>query len=194
MSQYVSPYAYRLPPDTFLQRRDPNWYIGAVTLSQAFKDQIALARSALRELASIAQIVQRAATNPGIAEAARVALEFANVRGPARLLQAEQTGDPTHLAAVQRATAAIFPAMEQEKIPAIVSRFLTILIVGPAGAILTADQIDKAKEITREVVEELTPKIELPGLPPSKNIPVWVWAAGGLTGLLAVAYIVGKIR
>lgn len=42
MSQYVpalrpagalgaaaSPYAYRLPPDTFLSRRDPNWYIGA---------------------------------------------------------------------------------------------------------------------------------------------------------------------
>jgi hypothetical protein len=38
MSQYVadrsdrsdrSPYAYRLPPDTFLSRRDPGWYIGA---------------------------------------------------------------------------------------------------------------------------------------------------------------------
>jgi hypothetical protein len=29
MSHYVSPYAYRLPPDTFLSRRDPNWYIGA---------------------------------------------------------------------------------------------------------------------------------------------------------------------
>lgn len=29
MSHYVSPYAYRLPPDTLLSRRDPNWYIGA---------------------------------------------------------------------------------------------------------------------------------------------------------------------
>lgn len=32
MSQYVpaaSPYAYRLPPDTFLSRRDVNFYIGA---------------------------------------------------------------------------------------------------------------------------------------------------------------------
>jgi len=32
MSHYVadrSPYAYRLPPDTFLSRRDPGWYIGA---------------------------------------------------------------------------------------------------------------------------------------------------------------------
>ena len=34
MTHYVartssSPYDYRLPPDTFLSRRDPNWYIGA---------------------------------------------------------------------------------------------------------------------------------------------------------------------
>jgi hypothetical protein len=32
MSHYIadrSPYAYRLPPDTFLSRRDPGWYIGA---------------------------------------------------------------------------------------------------------------------------------------------------------------------
>lgn len=38
MSQYVarssSPYAYRLPPDTFLSRRDPAWYIGAATPEQ----------------------------------------------------------------------------------------------------------------------------------------------------------------
>ena len=41
MSQYVarapsssSPYAYRLPPDTFLSRRDPGWYIGAATSQQ----------------------------------------------------------------------------------------------------------------------------------------------------------------
>lgn len=29
MSEYVSPYNYRLPPDTFLYRKDANWYIGA---------------------------------------------------------------------------------------------------------------------------------------------------------------------
>lgn len=28
MSEYVSPYGYRLPPDMFLYRKDQNWYIG----------------------------------------------------------------------------------------------------------------------------------------------------------------------
>ena len=139
MSQYVarspsspsssaSPYAYRLPPDTFLSRRDPNWYIGAVTLSPAFKDQIKTARDALKELASTSQFVQRVATNPGIKNAADIAYEFATVKGPARLDKAEQTGDPVHLAGVQRGTQSIFAAMQQEKIPALVSRFLTMIV------------------------------------------------------------------
>jgi hypothetical protein len=45
MSQYIarasssssssaSPYAYRLPPDTFLSRRDPGWYIGATPTTE----------------------------------------------------------------------------------------------------------------------------------------------------------------
>lgn len=35
MSQYVSPYSYRTPPDTFLYRRDPRWYIGAASAPPA---------------------------------------------------------------------------------------------------------------------------------------------------------------
>lgn len=53
MSEYVSPYSYRLPPDTFLYRKDANWYIGgsagftpeqkAALLDQAKRNFIAAA-------------------------------------------------------------------------------------------------------------------------------------------------------
>lgn len=191
MSQYVSPYSYRTPPDTFLYRRDPHWYIGAVTLSQAYKDQITLARQALKELATAAGFVKTATTDPGIEQAAIIALEWANVKGPARLDKAEQTGDPVHLAAVQTATKNIFGMMKQEQIPAAVSRFFAMVVLGPAGAVMSASQIDAAKQTGLEILEQITPNISLP---PSKDIPLWVWAAGGLVGLVAVAYIVGKVK
>lgn len=62
MSHYVaasSPYSYRLPPDTFLSRRDPGWYIGALSTSeQKARDQYLnqmkpLVEEAKRELTTL---------------------------------------------------------------------------------------------------------------------------------------------
>lgn len=59
MSQYVSPYAYRLPPDTFLSRRDPGWYIGALSTSEQqardlyLKQMKPLVEEAKRELTTL---------------------------------------------------------------------------------------------------------------------------------------------
>jgi len=37
MSEYKSPYGYRLPPSTFLSRKSENWYIGAVSEQASVK-------------------------------------------------------------------------------------------------------------------------------------------------------------
>lgn len=157
MSQYVSPYAYRLPPDTFLSRRDPNWYIGATGASAqppTFQQQIDLARSALQELRVVATTVQRASTDPGIAYAGELAVKFASETGPRLVSEAESGQDVAKLARVQGATKNMVTALKSEVLPAALSRFLLIALIGPAGAVVSAETIDKAKEAGGQAVSD----------------------------------------
>jgi hypothetical protein len=148
MSHYVSPYAYRLPPDTFLARRDPNWYIGAATSPKppTFKEQLDLARSAFRELRVIATTVQRASTDPGTAFAGELAVKFASETGPRLVDEAERDQDVAKLVRVQGSTQRIVAALKPEVVPALVSRFMTIVLLGPAGAVVPAETLNRAKE------------------------------------------------
>jgi hypothetical protein len=155
MSHYVSPYAYRLPPDTFLSRRDPNWYIGAASAQPpTFQQQIDLARAALRELRVIATTVQKASTDPGIAYAGELAVKFASETGPRLVSEAESGQDVAKLARVQGAAKNMSTAIKPEVLPAALSRFLLIVLTGPAGAVVSAETINKAKEAGGQAVSD----------------------------------------
>jgi hypothetical protein len=150
----ASPYAYRLPPDTFLSRRDPNFYIGAVNLSPQFKEQLELARSALRELRIIGNTIQRASTDPGTAEAGRMAATFAAETGPRLVSEAESGGDVAKLARVQGSVQRMIAFLKPDVVPAVISRFALVALVGPAGAIVSADTLNKAKEAGMEAADK----------------------------------------
>jgi|GEM_PF-2748658 len=145
----ATPYAYRLPPDTFLSRRDPNWYIGSAATSTprplTFQEQLDLARSAFRELRVIANTVQRASTDPGTAYAGELAVKFASETGPRLVNEAERDQDVAKLIRVQGSTQRIIAAIKPEVVPAVLSRFMTIVLLGPAGAV-SAETLNKAKE------------------------------------------------
>jgi hypothetical protein len=151
-------YDYRLPPDTFLARRDSNWYIGAAasavtTPPSSFKQQIDLARSALIELRVLGTTIQRASTDPGTSYAGELAAKFASVTGPRLVSEAESAGDVAKLARVQGSTKSMIAALKPDVVPAIISRFLAAALVGPVGLVLSADALNKAKEVGAQAAD-----------------------------------------
>jgi hypothetical protein len=225
MSHYIadrSPYAYRLPPDTFLSRRDPGWYIGdsigptPAGLPESAKRELLAARAslALHQMAdtldavlnaqlSLTQLAGKAvlgAMIPGVgfvvlasiknaAEARSFLIEARDrIRKPsARLLGPVE-------AAVNVARDTSIPLNEATRR---IEEFLTghasdldaQIKMASSSANIFGNAVDAFKQGVQTVIQETADTIA----PKDKDIPVWVWVAGGLTGLLAVAYIVGKV-
>jgi hypothetical protein len=228
MSQYVadrsdrsdrSPYAYRLPPDTFLSRRDPNWYIGAASAALPESAQRELlagkAGSALYQMAdtldavlnaqlSVSSIAGKAAVGgmiPGFGfivlasakNAADARAWLITARDKIRKPSAKVTGPVEMVLAVARD-----PSISLSEATSRIEDFLKnyasdldaqMKIASSSASIFTnavrAFQ-DGVKTVLQETADTVAPK--------DKDIPVWVWVAGGLTGLLAVAYIIGKVK
>jgi hypothetical protein len=68
-------------------------YALGATLDPKFVEQITAGHSALSQLKAMATAVKLASTDPGIAEAARLAVDFAAVKGPALLNEALAKGE-----------------------------------------------------------------------------------------------------
>jgi len=225
MSQYVSPYAYRLPPDTFLSRRDPNWYIGATgagatgALPDAAARELlgARASAALHEMAKKIDDVIKASFSassmaggalsvavpgvglillPAFANAVQARKFFTDARD--KMIKpggaAGQRGSTVELVIeVIRDT-----SIPLDEVARRTTEFLRETAKGVDDTIrlnqksadifgntLTAFS-DAAEDILKKTKEKLVPKDE--------EIPLWVWAAGGITAIIGVAYIVGKVK
>lgn len=207
-------YDYRLPPDTFLARRDSNFYIGAAATSKplTFKEQIDLARSALRELRVIATVVARD-TNPGTANAGTLGVKFASETAPRLIDEAERDQDVAKLVRVQGATQRIVVGLKPEVLSAILSRFLAIVLLGPVGALVSAETLDKAKEAGMDAADaaleagknaiktgakgvvKLGQDILEAGLEQAGKKPVTTALfVGGALGILALYFYINKKR
>lgn len=236
MSQYVpalrpagalgapaSPYAYRLPPDTFLSRRDPNWYIGdsigptPAGLPESAKRELLAARAslALHQMAdtldavinaqlSLTQIAGKTvlgAMIPGLgfvviaaaknaAEARSFLIEARDrIRKPsARLLGPVE-------AAVNVARDTSIPVEEAaRRIEEFLRGYASDLDGQVRNATSSADIFGNAVDAFKQGVQTVLKETKETVLPKDEDIPVWVWVAGGITSLLAVAYIVGKVK
>ena len=208
-------YDYRLPPDTFLARRDSNWYIGDAAsdldigkrevvgahASVALADMSKKIDSILRASFSDSKMVGGAfaASVPGIGllvlPAFKNAVEARKFLTDARdkLVKpggaAGQKGSTTEL---------MFEVVRDRSIPydEVVRRvkdFLSSMAqnideqikLNQKSANIFSNALAAFEKAAGEVANSLIPK--------DKDIPVWVWAVGGLAGLATVAYIVGKV-
>jgi hypothetical protein len=225
MSHYVadrSPYAYRLPPDTFLSRRDPGWYIGdsigptPAGLPESAKRELLAARAslALHQMAdtldsvinsqlSVAQLAGKTvlgAVIPGlgfvvfaaIKNAAQARSFLIEARDRIRKPSAKVLG-PVE-AAVNVARDTTIPLEEaarriEEFLKGFASDLDAQMQIAASSASIFGNAVTSFKQGVQTVIQETADTIA----PKDEDIPVWVWVAGGLTGLLAVAYIVGKV-
>jgi hypothetical protein len=208
-------YDYRLPPDTFLARRDSNWYIGDAAsdldigkrevvgahASVALADMSKKIDSILRASFSDSKMVGGAfaASVPGIGllvlPAFKNAVEARKFLTDARdkLVKpggaAGQKGSTTEL---------MFEVVRDRSIPydEVVRRVKDFLSS-------TAQNIDEQIKLNQKsanifsnalaAFEKAAGEVANSLIPKDKDIPVWVWAVGGLAGLATVAYIVGKV-
>lgn len=234
MSQYVpalrpagavpaSPYAYRLPPDTFLSRRDPGWYIGdsigptPAGLPENAKRELLAARAslALHQMAdtldavinaqlSLTQIAGKTvpgAMIPGfglvVLAAAKNAVEarsfLIEARDHIRKPSAKLLGPVEAAVNVARDTS--IPLEEaarriEEFLVGYASSLDAQMKIASSSASIFSNAVSAFKDGVKTVLEETKETV----LPKDKDIPVWVWVAGGITSLLAVAYIIGKVK
>lgn len=229
MSQYVpalrpgavgapaSPYAYRLPPDTFLQRRDPNWYIGdsigpiPANLPESAKRELLAARAslALHQMAdTLDSIINAQFSTTSIAGKTAVAvvipvfgvLAFPAIKNAveakANLIAAR---DRLRKQAVEVAVGvardtSISLAEAAQRIdsflPNIAEGTKAQIKIASSSADIFGNAINAFKDGMKTVLTETAETV----LPEDKDVPLWVWAVGGLTGLIAVAYIIGKVK
>jgi hypothetical protein len=165
--------------------------LGAAAPSQTttqFAQQVAIARDALSSLASKAQVIFSTTTNVQDKETARIAFDFAARQAPARLdrISAAPT-DPASvigLASIQGATQRITEAMRGDVMDALLSRFLTMLIVPVGGMFLSAEVIDQARELENTVVDTALERASgiIPTIP--GELPEWVIPAAALGGVV----------
>lgn len=150
-----------------------------------FAEQVQLAREALASLATIARVVENTTTSVQIQEAARLSVNFATVIGPRRLdTIAANPLDPKSvlgLASVQGATQRITEAIQPEVVPSVLQRFLLAVVLPVAGAFVTPEQLDEARESKNEIVDTV-----LDVLPRADKIPDWV-------PYLAVAFVAAYV-
>jgi hypothetical protein len=221
MSHYVSPYAYRLPPDTFLSRRDPNWYIGAAPGPTSDDDNRALLGAytnvALHEMAKkLDDVIKASFSNSSmVAGAAAVAVPgvglivlpaFANAVSARKFLTdaRDKLVKPGGAAGQIGSTAELALAVIRDKsIPYDeVSRRVREFIQDTAKGIDDQIRLNQKSaaffantlKAFEDAAEQIKKKLADAIIPEDKDIPVWVWAAGGLTAILAVAYITGKVK
>ena len=125
--------------------------LGATSGEDAFKAQVDTGRSALREL-SVKAAVLRRSTDEAIAGLGQVAGRFADVTGPKLLDEAmsqslTSADRAARVARVQGATLNMIKTVSPEVMPAAVSRFLAMAIIGPvAGAVVPASVVASAKD------------------------------------------------
>lgn len=216
MSEYTSPYAYRLPPDTFLYRRDPRWYIGEPLTDSGRRELlVASAASALAGMRkkldelinaqfSVSSLAGKAAVTVAVPGVGMVFLPaFANAVQARSFLTAARdkimvVGGKTLSPLEAVSNVARDMSISAEEAERRITEFLKAygedidaqmkLSKDSAGVFSnTWETFKKAlKEVTKEVADAVLPKDE--------QIPAWAWAAGGLVGLVAVAYIVGKVK
>ncbi len=162
-------------------------------ITPEFANQISTAQGALTELTAIAKTISITTTDPAIKNAADLALQFTQGGGPRILNDALIQGDPRKVAAVQDATKKIISALSPEVIPAIVSRFIAMVVLGPAGAVVSADMLDSAKEDARAMLPDFLNKQA-----DAKELARLIKFAivGGVTffGLISVAYFVRAFK
>jgi hypothetical protein len=223
MSHYVSPYAYRLPPDTFLSRRDPNWYIGAATSKGPTPDDVSRAllsahtNAALHEMAKkLDDVIQASFSKSSmVAGAAAVATPgvglivfpaFANAVSARKFLTdaRDKLVKPGGAAGQIGSTAELALAVIRDKsIPYDeVARRVREFIQDAAKGIddqiklnqKSANIFSNTLKAFEEAAAQIKEKLADALLPEDKDIPVWAWAAGGLTAILAIAYITGKVK
>lgn len=216
MSRYVSPYSYRLPPDTMLQRRDPSWYIGSASMSEADKRR-ALADSGTQALYKMADtldavinaqlslitIAGKAVVGSMVPGLGLIVLASAKNAAEAReyLIVARdkiRKPDPRLMSPVESVVAvANDVSLSFDQAVSRIEYFLTEYARSLDGQIKLAQSsapiFANAVKAFGSGIETVLSKTSETILP-SKSIPLWVWAAGGLAGLFAIAYIAGKVR
>jgi len=224
MSHYVpaaSPYAYRLPPDTFLSRRDPNWYIGAAsgpTPDDVSRELLGAQTSvALHEMAKKLDDILKASFSSSsmVAGAAAASVPgvgliifpaYANAVSARKFLTdardklvkpggaAGQIGSTVELAlAVIRDK-----SIPYDEVARRVREFIQDTAKGIDDQIRlnqkSADIFGNTLKAFDEAAGQIKKKLKEAVVPEDKDIPVWAWAAGGLTAILAIAYITGKVK
>lgn len=162
---------------------------------EALNAAIQAARDALRELAVIGATIQRVATDPGTAEAGRLANVFATTTGPRLIDEAEATKDGTKVARVQGAVQRMTELLKPDVVPALIRRFMLIFIpfVGPGLAVMPASVLDVAKEGGRTVAEEVLPE-SLTNREEAEKTVFYIKLGLGLGALVAVAYALNTFR
>lgn len=160
--------------------------LGAVSITPAFAQQIAEAHGALTQLAAVSKTVELATTDVQIKGMAQQALRFAQERGPNVLNQALTNADPLPIARVQGASKKILDAMKPEVIPALLSRWVLLPLLGPAGLVVPAGVVESAREEGRDIVDAFLPEAK-------KGLNMALIAAG-IGGLFAVGYFIRSIK
>lgn len=165
------------------------WGLGdaADTITPAFASQAREAQVALQALAALAQAIRLATTDVAIKAAADSAYNFATVGGPKRVEEALKTGSPAPIASVQGSVQRIVAVLKPEVVPAVLQRWMTSIVLGPAGLIAPASVIDAAKEEGRQVGDNVV----LPGLEKTKSMSDVVLVVGVLFG---VGYLLRAFR
>jgi hypothetical protein len=166
------------------------WGLGdaaADTITPAFASQARDAQVALQALAALAQTIKLATTDVAIKAAADSAYTFATVAGPRRVQEALTTGSPAPIASVQGSTQRIIAALKPEVVPAVLQRWMTSIVLGPAGLVAPASLIDAAKEEGRQAGDNIV----LPSLEKTKSMSDVVLVVGVLFG---VGYLLRAFR
>lgn len=167
--------------------------LGAAQATPEFTEQLAIAQGALSELTRIASTISKTTTDPGIKNAADIALQFTSDRGPRVLNDALVQMDPKRIISVQTATINIIKVLKPEILPAILERFAAMIILGPAGAFVTPDQVSTAKEAGRDLLPDaLNKRADAEDL--ARMIKLALAGALGCVGLVSIAYFVRAFK
>ncbi len=167
--------------------------LGAAQATPEFTNQLAVAQGALSELSTIATAISKTSTDPGIKNAADIALQFTTDRGPRVLNDALVQADPGKIIAVQTATKNIIKCLKPEVLPAILQRFAVMIVLGPAGAFVSADQVNAAKEAGRDMLPDaLNKRADAEDL--ARMIKLALAAGIGCVGLVSIAYFVRAFK
>ena len=209
-------YDHRLPPDTFLARRDSNWYIGDAASDQADignREVLGAHTSvALHEMAKKIDDILKASFSdskmvgsafamavPGIGLLIMPA--FKNAVSARKFLTdaRDKLVKPGGAAGQQGSTVELMLGVVRDRsIPydEVVRRVKDFLSS-------TAQNIDEQIKLNQKsanifsnalaAFEKAAGEVGGSLIPKDKDIPLWVWAVGGLAGLATVAYIVGKV-